>query len=162
MASRLCAACHNFTSMHSLARFLLFYLTSALAFGVSSEIAAIIFGYFDYGKIPTLIQPQSFLAYSVFYVLLYFFITFPVSLVYYVFFNFFDKKDTPWLRYCCAIGFGILIGAPIERNGYSLYIGEFRPLKQVVACVLTCVTMELLRSMRYKAAQRKMAALSHS
>ncbi len=128
-------------------RYLIFYIVVGALYGIYAELFDLVFSCLEYGTAFHYYYPLSFIFYL--YVLLayFFLITFPVCLIYNLVINFgFANTKLKMYRYVFGLLVGACIGYLVHGSGWSFYIGEYRPLKNIVVFMLTGLSVEIIRT----------------
>ena len=122
-------------------RYALFYCAVIFILSFYSYLLDFLFYKIDYGSIAGVNYPPF--QYMIYYII-YGFMVFPLSLLYNYTINYFNPPLP--LKFAYAIISCIIAGAVLSRNfHFGYYIGEYRPLKNIIVLMLTGVTIEILR-----------------
>ena len=129
-------------------RYLLFYLAAGIFYGIYSFVLDIVLCKIDFGPNCRYDYPLSFIFYSITFLIYHFLIAFPLSMLYnsVINFRFRDVNRNILLRYLTAVLFGLIVGYSIERAGWSFYVGQYRPLKNIILFAVLALSVEILRT----------------
>lgn len=130
-------------------RYWLFYAAVGFFYGIYSYLFDLLFCYIDYGSNCHYRYPVGFMFYAFTLLIYHFFFTFPIAIFYNSFLNYYFK-DINKYRYFVGFFIGLMIGYSVHESGFSLYIGEYRALKNVIVFALTGLAVEILRTIVVK------------
>lgn len=128
----------------------MFYLSVVFFFTLYSILLDLLFGRIDYGRV----AHYKFIpmTYVLFFGIGYLFPVLPIAILYnYVLSTLEIRK--PYIRIIIGLLVGLFIGY-IVKEGYSFYIGEYRPLKNVILFGLIGVSVEILRIIKSRYVKR--------
>jgi len=121
-------------------RYLLFYAALVLVLSLTSFILDLVFYSISYGYTPSY-SPFQYIPYYV----IYGYLIFPLALLY----NYFVNHILPvneYARIMAGVFFCLMLGVLLNiRYRFGEYIGEYRPLKNLIALIVSGVLIELLR-----------------
>lgn len=138
---------HNLRDMRSnrertIVRYVLFYLAVVFFFSLYSALLDLLFYRLDYG-------PETKYRFEPGFYVLYFglgssLVAIPISIGYNYAISHVHLKRR-FMRIVIGLVVGICIGAIVQRRGYSLYIGDMRPQKNIILFGLIGVSLEIAR-----------------
>ena len=121
-------------------QYLLFYAALVFVLSLTSYILDLVFYFISYGYTPGY-SPFQYIPYYV----IYGYFIFPLALAY----NYFVNHILPinvYARIMAGVFFCLMLGILLNiRYRFGEYIGEYRPLKNVIALIISGVLIELLR-----------------
>ncbi len=139
----------NIFFVNAISRYILFYLAASFFFIVYNHILDLIFFSIEYGRTDNLINGLGYIGY---FIAIYTPIFLPFLVVYNIVVNqLFSiriiSREQKIVRYLSALVLGSFIGLLIGRAGISVYIGEYRPVKNVLLFGMIMLSLEITRDL---------------
>jgi hypothetical protein len=129
--------------MKVLTRYLFLCLVVCFYFIVYNYFLDLIFFKIDYGNTRGV---QNGLGYLGYFLVMYLPLLLPFLVAYnYLVTELFLQKKYLWARYGMALLLGVIIGSVVRRSGISFYIGQYRPLKNIILFASIMLSLELTR-----------------
>lgn len=139
--------------MKAITRYLLLCIAAGFYFIVYNYFLDLLFFKIDYGNTNGV---KNGLAYLGFFLVMYLTLLLPFLVAYnYLVTELPLQKKYLWVRYRMALLLGVVIGSVVRRSGISFYIGQYRPLKNIILFALLLLSLEITRDLFFCMKQNK-------
>lgn len=133
--------------MKAITRYLLLCIVAGFYFICYNYFLDLMFFKIDYGDTKDV---QSGLGYLGYFFVMYLPLLLPILVAYdYLITELFLQSKYRWLRYGMVLLLGIIIGSVVRRSGVSFYIGQYRPLKNIILFASLLLSLEITRDLLF-------------
>jgi len=134
-------------------RYVCFYLAVVFFFSLYSSLLDLLFYRLDYGSEAT--YRFRFDLYVAYFGIGCLPLAASISILYNLALSSF-RFGYPLIRILIGVGVGLFIGLIVKTRGYSFYIGEMRPMKNVILFPLIGVSIEVIRLIKDKMTRKNL------